>query len=279
MTEGQSCPLSRLEKLLAATDRSAFSEGALTEALSFAKKCSSQLYVMSVLETNPEYETIGAEYLQKEEAEAVQYLKAVKERAKEAGVPCEAVLRRGDSPSRLIVEEASKKKVDMIVIGRHGRKGLERIVMGTSAAKVIGHAPCKVLVVPKAARIEYRNILVATDGSQHSDAAALEAVEIAKRCGSHLVAVSVALSDEDIDKAKVHAGDIVLAAQRAGLTAETITPVGKPAEAISELAGGRGVDLIVMGTYGRTGLRKLLMGSTTQKVIGMAGCAVLVVSA
>ena len=87
------------------------------------------------------------------------------------------------------------------------------------------------------------------------------------------------MSDEDIDKAKVHAGDIVLAAQRAGLTAETITPVGKPAEAISELAGGRGVDLIVMGTYGRTGLRKLLMGSTTQKVIGMAGCAVLVVSA
>ena len=55
---------------------------------------------MSVLETNPEYETIGAEYLQKEEAEAVQYLKAVKERAKEAGVPCVTAQRRGSAGGR-----------------------------------------------------------------------------------------------------------------------------------------------------------------------------------
>jgi nucleotide-binding universal stress UspA family protein len=43
------------------------------------------------------------------------------------------------------------------------------------------------------------------------------------------------------------------------------------------MAGGRGVDLIVMGTYGKTGLKKFLMGSSTEKVIGRAGCAVLVV--
>jgi nucleotide-binding universal stress UspA family protein len=55
-----------------------------------------------------------------------------------------------------------------------------------------------------------------------------------------------------------------------------MTPIGKPSEIITETAAGRGVDLIVMGTYGRTGLKKLLMGSTTEKVIGTAGCAVLV---
>jgi nucleotide-binding universal stress UspA family protein len=59
--------------------------------------------------------------------------------------------------------------------------------------------------------------------------------------------------------------------------AEGTTPVGKAPEVIVEIAGGRGIDLIVMGTYGKTGLNKLLMGSTTEKVIGNASCAVLVV--
>ena len=48
---------------------------------------------------------------------------------------------------------------------------------------------------------------------------------------------------------------------------------------IVETAGGRGVDLIVMGAYGKTGVKKFLMGSATEKVIGSAGCAVLVAKA
>jgi hypothetical protein len=77
MSSAQFCPLSKLEKLLLATDRSVFSEGAVREAINFAKKCSSRLYVMSVLETNPEYETIGASAYQKEEEEAIKYLESV----------------------------------------------------------------------------------------------------------------------------------------------------------------------------------------------------------
>jgi len=278
MNHGQFCPVSRLEKLLIATDRSIFSEGAVTEAINFAKKCSSKLYVMSVLETNPQYETVGANVFEKEEQEAIEHLEYIKKRAAQEGLFCWANLRYGEEPYRLIVEEADEKKVDMIIIGKHGRRGLTRVLMGSVAAKVIGHARCKVLVVPKAARVEYRNILVATDGSQYSDAAALEAVEIAKRCGSQLVAISVAPSEEEIEKAKVYVGDIVLTAQKAGVTAETVTPIGRPPDVIAEVAGGRGVDLIVMGGYGKTGLKKFLMGSTTEKVIGLTGCAVLVVN-
>jgi len=58
-----------------------------------------------------------------------------------------------------------------------------------------------------------------------------------------------------------------------------LTPIGKPYDVIIETAGGRAVDLIVMGTYGKTGLRKVFMGSTTEKVIGHTACAVLVVKA
>ncbi len=276
MNASQSCPVSKLEKLLVATDRSLFSEGAIAAAITFAKHCSSKLYVMTVVETNPEYETAGAEFLQKEEEEAVQYLASLKARALEELPSCEAIFRHGDSASRLIVEEATEKKVDMIAVGRRGRHGLEKVLLGSAAAKVIGHAPCKVMVVPRAAQVEFKNILVATDGSEHGRTAALEAIEIAKRCGCSLTVISVAHSEDEKGKARVHADDAALAAQQAGISVETMVLVGKPHEIIAKTATNRGVDLIVMGAYGKTGLKKLLMGSTTEKVIGLAGCAVLV---
>ncbi len=279
MSTEQYCPVARLEKLLAATDRSSFSDGALREARNFAKMCSTKLYVMTVIETNPEYETIGAEYLQKEEEEAMQYLLAVKKEAEEQGLACETVIRRGDNPANLIVQEAREKTADMVVIGRRGRKGLAKVLMGSATAKVVAHAPCNVLVVPRAARIECRNIVVATDGSEHAEAAVSEAVEIAKRCGGHLIAVSAILTEEQSEEAKVFVGDAAETAKKAGVTVETMTPVGKPHDVITETAGGRGVDLIVIGAHGESGLKKLLMGSTTEKVIGRAGCAVLVVKA
>jgi nucleotide-binding universal stress UspA family protein len=116
----QSCPVSKLERLLLATDRSIFSEGAIAEAINFAKKCSSRLYVVSVMETNPEYETIGANVFEKEEEEAIAYLEHIKKRASQEGLFCWTILRHGEEPHRLIVEEAAEKKVDMIIIGKHG---------------------------------------------------------------------------------------------------------------------------------------------------------------
>jgi len=273
------CPVGKLEKLLVATDRSQFSDGAVKEAINFAKKCSSMIYAVSVLETNPEYETIGANVFEKEKAEAMAYLDSVKARATNEGLRCETILHEAADPSQAIVDEASGKKVDMIIVGRHGRTGLMKVLMGQVAAKVIAHAPCKVLVVPKAARIEYRNILVAIDGSAHSNAALTEAIAIAKRCGSHLIALSAMRDETERQEAGNYANKARDLAQEEGVSAEAVTPLGRSFNAIVETAGGRGVDLIVMGTYGKTGVKKLLMGSSTEKVIGNAGCGVLVVKA
>jgi nucleotide-binding universal stress UspA family protein len=280
MSSAQSCPLSKLDNLLLATDRSGFSEGAVREALNFAGKCASRLYVMSVLETNPEYETIGASVYQKEEEEATKYLESVKSRASQQGIfGCESILEYGDEPCQAIIDEAVEKKADMIIIGRRGRRGLMKVLMGPVAARVISHAPCKVLVVPKAARIECRNILVATDGSTHSVAAAAEAIGIAKRCGSTIIALSSVHSEEALTGAKANVKQVTEMAQKEGIPVEALTPIGRSHDVIVETAGGRGVDLIVMGTYGKTGLKKLLMGSSTEKVIGNASCGILVVRA
>jgi nucleotide-binding universal stress UspA family protein len=277
MDRAEFCPVGKLEKLLLATDGSQFSEGAIREAINFARKCSSKLYALSVLETNPEYETIGSDVFEKEEAEVTGHLESVKARASQEGVDCETVFLHGAEPYQQIVDEAAEKKVDMIVIGRRGRKGLMKVLMGEVASKVIGHAPCNVLVVPKAARIEYRNILVATDGSTHGNAAVSEAIAIAKRCGSNLIALSAMRDESEREEAKNLSSKAVEMAQKEGVSAEAVTPTGRSFNVIVETAGGRSVDLIVMGTYGKTGVKKLLMGSSTEKVIGNAGCAVLVV--
>ena len=151
------------------------------------------------------------------------------------------------------------------------------MLIGEVAAKIIADAHCKVLVVPKAAHIGYKNILVATDGSPHAIAAFNEAVAIAKKTGSHLIALSAILDERDQEEANKLTNAVLELAQTEGVSVEALTPKGKAYNVIIETAGGMGVDLIVMGTYGKTGVKKLLMGSSTEKVIGNAACAVLVV--
>ncbi|MEK6777195.1 MAG: universal stress protein [bacterium] len=280
MNATPSCPVSGLDKILLVTDGFEFSEGAIREAINFAGKCGSRLYAVMVVETNPEYESMAPQLVERAiEEGARRHLDSVKARSREQGLACETIIVQGDEPYQLIVDEAARRGVDMIIIGRRGRKGLTKLLVGEVAEKVIGHAPCKVLVVPRAARIEYKNLLVATDGSIHSNAALTEAIAIAKRCGSHLIALSAMRDESEREEAENFANKAVELAQKEGVSAEAVTPIGRSFNAIVETAGGRGVDLIVMGTYGKTGVKKLLMGSSTEKVIGNAGCAVLVVKA
>jgi nucleotide-binding universal stress UspA family protein len=141
---------------------------------------------VSVVKTNPEFEDLVPQVIEKAEKEAREHLESIKDRASKEGVDCEIVVHRGDEPYQNIVDEAAKNKVSMIIVGTHGRTGLKRLMMGSVTAKVIGHAPCNVLVVPLNAKIECKNILMATDGSKYSEAAASQALGIAKRCGGSL---------------------------------------------------------------------------------------------
>jgi len=277
MNNAQFCPVGKLEKVLLATDGSAHSEGAIREAITFAAKCSSKLYACMALETNPEYETTTINVLEKEEADAEAHLASIKARAEKEGLKCETTLHEGIDAAQAIVEDASEKKVHMIVIGRHGRKGLLKALVGELAEKVVIHAPCKVLVVPKEAKIEYRSILVATDGSGHSTAAVQEALNIAKRCGSRIIALSSVRSNDELEKAQANVNKVLDMAKAEGIEAEAVTPLGRSYNLIVETAGGRGVDLIIMGIPVKSALEKIFTGSATEKVIGTAGCAVLIV--
>ncbi|HET6514589.1 MAG TPA: universal stress protein [Thermodesulfovibrionales bacterium] len=147
MIETRICPLTGLKTILLATDGSEYSEAALREAINLAKACSTKLYVLSVVEVNPEYATMAPQIVEKAEEETRRLLASVKEYAAGEGIECETIVHEGEEPYEFIVEEAEKKHVDMIVMGRHGRRGLQRLLMGSVTSKVIGHTPCSVLVV------------------------------------------------------------------------------------------------------------------------------------
>jgi hypothetical protein len=273
------CPVSGLRKLLLATDGSQYSEGAVREAISLARQCSATLYAISVIEVLTDYEGLSIQRVEEmQEAEVGKQLEAVKSAASKEGVTCEIIVAHGD-PHTAIVEEAEKKRADLIVIGRRGLKGIAKALMGAVAARVIGVAPCNVLVVPRAAKIEFRTVLVATDGSAHSNAAASAAIALVKQCGSRLIALSAMRNESERATAQEHVNKVVEQGRLEGVAVEPLTPIERSYDAIVETAGGRGADLIVMGAYGKTGLKKFFMGSSTEKVIGSAGCAVLVVKA
>ena len=138
----------------------------------------------------------------------------------------------------------------------------------------------------------FKKILIATDGSKRTQNAVEMGLKIAKEQGSKVYAVYVVdtvtftsipmdvtwenmyqlLKDEGEDAVKA-----VKAAAPAGADVETRVLEGNPAVEITKYAADNGVDLIVMGTLGKSGIDRILLGSTAEKVIRIAGCPVLVI--
>jgi hypothetical protein len=276
MSASTPCPLEKADTLLLATDGSEYSQGAIREAIRLARKCSSALYAMSVVETVTDFETIAPQKVEESmQAAAAQHLEAVKTQAQRDGVTCHPIVAHGD-PQQCIVQEAARLRADLVIIGRRGTKGLKGLLIGEVAAKVIGLAGCGVLVVPKAAQVGPRTILIATDGSGHGRAAEDEGVRMAGRCGSSVIALSAIRADSELMAATANVRRVIELARPLGVAVAGLTPVGRSHDALLEVAGGRGVDLIVMGIPVKSALQKIFSGSATEQVIGKAGCAVLV---
>jgi hypothetical protein len=269
----------KTERIILVTDGTNYSDGAIREGIKFAALCSSRLYVLSVIEEEIRIESMSPRDFEDMEKKLLSHLEEIKQKASKADVYCETKLSHGNEVYQTIVEESQNRRADMIIIGRHGYSGVKKILFGEVAAKVIGHASCRVLVVPRAAKFECKNIIVGADGSPHSKAAVLDGIEIARRCGGSIIAVCSYRTDDELEQAKLNVNEVIEMAQKENIPVEPLTPKGKSFEIIIDEANRKAADLIVVGAYGFTGLKKLLMGSSTEKIIGQAPCAVLVVNA
>jgi len=138
----------------------------------------------------------------------------------------------------------------------------------------------------------YKKILLAVDGSEVSRKAVRHAVKLTKQNNGTLIAINVippvdvtdieVFKPESLLRGLRREGEKILSevkelAQKEGIEVQTKIEAGIPFEKICEIAKGLDCDLIVMGSHGRTGIGKVLIGSVTERVISRAHCPVLVV--
>jgi nucleotide-binding universal stress UspA family protein len=276
-------PVGRFQTIVLATDGSEYSAAAEQAAFELARHCDAQLLVARIVLSNPEYEALVPDQMEQAEMAAQEQIDALAERARAEGLRAETILRHGADPYHEVVGIADEKHADVIVIGRRTRTDLARLMVGDSTAKVIGLASCSVLVVPRDTKMPEQRILVATDGSRLGDAAAYSAIRLATRCHLPLTAVAVSAPEGNEEQRAEMAAvleRVHTAATEAGVEAECLHEQGRrPDEIITATAQRLPADLLVLGSHGRTGLSRLLMGSVSERVIGKATCPVLVVKA
>jgi len=267
-------------KVMVCTDASDEGQNAVAAALELAQACDSQVVAVQVLQIVPEFQAVVPDLRATLGKGVQENMAVIKAAADKLGVSLKTVTPQGQSPHATIVAAADEIRPDLVIMGRCGKTGLARILMGNVTARVIGHSPMNVLVVPRGGMIGFERILVASDGSPYSEAAWKLALSMAKQAKSRLIGVAVAPEEGDIIESQAIIRQMLDTSRGAGVPCKGVNPQGvAPDEGIVQQAIKNEVDLIIVGSYGRTGLKKLLMGSVTERVIGGSPCPILVVKA
>lgn len=264
--------------LMVCTDGSDGGQNAVAGALELARVCGSQVYAVQVLQVPPEFQAVAPDVRATLEKEVQDNMAVIKAAADKLGVPFKAMVPQGQLPHAAILAAGEEIRPDLIIMGRRGKHRLADIFMGSVTARVIGRSPVNVLVVPRGGMIGFQRLLVASDGSSYSQAAWELALAMARQAKSQLIGVAVAPEEGDIIEAKAIVNRMLTAASEAGVRMKGVNPQGvAPDTGIAQQAIKHEVDLIIVGSYGRTGLKKLLMGSVAERVIGESPCPILVV--
>ncbi len=200
------------------------------------------------------------------------------------------------SPAEGIVEYADDRDVDLVVVGTRGRRGLQRLFIGSVSEEVLREAPCPVLTVRDTKSVApawaVRNILVPIDFSEASEGALRHAKELALTYGAQLtllhaveeVVYPSAYGMEPVDLPgpevveRVEKSLATLVQNQIGYEHVVIdATVGYAPSVILDRAERDDVDLIVIATHGRTGLDRVLLGSVTERVVRQASSPVFTV--
>lgn len=205
-----------------------------------------------------------------------------------------------------IISIARARNIDLIIASTHGHTGFKRVLFGSTAERIVQRAPCPMLIVREheqeflggAARqdeeiIRLKRILVPIDFSDCSRNALRYAVAFAKQFKAEILCLhsieipygtgeaGIVIETEAFRK-RLHEEakkqmTVLLQEEGATVSEECILKLGTPYREIIQAADDRGIDLVIMGTHGRTGVKHFLLGSSTERVVRHAHCPVLVV--
>ncbi|QER42744.1 universal stress protein [Thermodesulfobacterium sp. TA1] len=214
-------------------------------------------------------------------------IKKVENVLSEKRIEAQCFLEKGEAYQK-IVDLAYNTGADLIIMGRSSSK-LKTFFLGSTAARVIGYSPVDVLIIPYPRTINLEKILVAVDGSSFAEKAFAKAITLAKAHQSKLSVVSVidlpvetyGVAPDVLDKLseerRKYLENLVDKANKEGVKIDWFLKLGAVEDKILEVAQETGSGLLVMGTYGKTGLKRLLMGSVTERVLSAGALPVLVV--
>jgi len=265
--------------ILVATDLSHRSDVAVERAAALAERFAAELTILHVVEEDQPYRMFEAE---KALARAV-LEKQVQGLA--AGLSVDLLVKTGD-PFEQIGRVASEGDFDLIVIGRHRKRLVRDLFVGTTAERVVWHGTHPVLLVKAASTAPYQRVAIALDGSEPC----AEALRVAKALDftngarvrvvhAHEPFAKTMLAGHGNAQALMDHVNSELASARTDLVrfledrghgelASTIyIDDGAPIMVLRSFIEGSGSDLLVMGTHGRSGIGRLVLGSVAEEAL------------
>lgn len=279
------------ERILVPTDGSEHAAAALEYATDIAHRFDSTVYPYHVvdsrlLENAPHYDSVLAD--------GERLVRSVEEQLAEANIQVEGGLATG-VPNKAIIDYANDHDIDLIVMGSHGRTGAERFLLGSVTEKVLRRSDVPVLTVKlqedEAVSYPFTDILVPTDGSEGAEAALDPALALAAEYGSTLHTLSVVdvmalgpdvrtelIMEGLVESAQSAVDAVEERAVSAGATeVAAAVEIGYPYSEIQAYVEANDIDLVVMGTHGRSGISRHLLGSVTEKLVRTCPAPVMTV--
>jgi nucleotide-binding universal stress UspA family protein len=295
--------MNKIRKVVVATDLSEPADEAIRQAHQRAAWAGAELAVCHVLPNEFHSNPLFPQYHQLEAmrvpAERDRMLETVSARVRQlTGRPSDGfqVFLAEGAPHAVIVEAAETWGADLIVVGSYGRTGLARVLIGSVAQKVVRHAHCAALVARPSENTG--RVVVGTDFSDPALPAVTAAHDESRRTGVEVTIVhsidaplllpeplegSVAAGPplylagglEAIKEAALQR--LAAAQEKVGLHGDRRVAYGPAATSLLRIAEELHAELLVVGTAGRTGLHRALLGSVAEAVVRAAPCSVLVV--
>jgi nucleotide-binding universal stress UspA family protein len=283
------------KKILVPLDGSQLSQRALEPALALGQQIGAELLLVRVPVTDT-LSFVVSEAKQRELAQdALAYLETLRQSNEQSQLNIRTQVLDGDAASA-IVDTARAEQTDLIIMSTHGYSGPTRWVLGSVTERVLRSAPCPVLAI-RAARQPQR-VLITLDGSPLAERAiepglsiawSLQAEVTLLRCVPHM-ATNGKLDEHERGLNRQMQADLLIEAREylrvrsdgadrsaRSVALKTEVRIGSPADSILEYVKTYGIDLIVMATHGRTGLKRWVYGSVTAKVLRSVGCSMLVI--
>jgi len=202
-------------------------------------------------------------------------MKSIETSAIAADVSCELIPRLGGDLAREVHAAAAAAHTQLLVIGRRVKPGAAT-ELGPVAKRIVGGAPCHVLVVPSGATLWHKRVLVAFDGSDEAMAACEFAAQLAKPDHLPITLFSVTGRKETLPDAIVDSAQRAIASLKLeGIVAEHLIRGGSIADGIDAATRESGADLIVLYRHASGGLSRTLLGSVSDQLIQRAAAPVL----